>query len=125
MFCGKCGAEVPDEYTFCTKCGVPIPGASPPPEHGVRVPTSSGPVHGRSNSTSLSSEKYIGIGLMALGLAITGSLLLAIAATESENATSGAETLGLVFITMVGLWLILFSVGAGLVALATYLIRSR
>lgn len=125
MFCGKCGAEVPDEYTFCTKCGVPIPGASPPPEHEVRVPTSSGPVHGRSNSTTPSSDKSIGVGIVALGLAIMGSLLLAIVATESENSTSGADTLGLAFITMVGLWLILFSVGAGLVALATYLIRSR
>ncbi len=89
------------------------------------MPTSSEPVHGGSNSTTPSSDKYMGVGLVALGLAISGSLLLAIAATESENATRGAETLGLAFITMVGLWLILFSVGAGLVALATYLVRSR
>ncbi len=29
MFCAKCGAEVPDEYSFCTKCGSAVPQAPP------------------------------------------------------------------------------------------------
>lgn len=28
MFCGKCGANIPDENTFCSQCGSPIPNVS-------------------------------------------------------------------------------------------------
>lgn len=35
MFCGKCGAEVPDGYEFCMKCGAKI---EPTQEAGIETP---------------------------------------------------------------------------------------
>ncbi len=29
MFCGKCGAEIPDDSTFCGSCGAPVSGEAP------------------------------------------------------------------------------------------------
>ena len=107
MYCGKCGANVPDGNVFCSNCGAPVsgsadqpssfPGAQPVPVIMVNQPA---PV--RSNGIAIVGLVFSIIGLCAFwipyfGLCFAGlGLIFSIIGVAKKNAVKGAAITGLV-----------------------------
>ena len=42
MFCGKCGAENPDDFSFCSNCGAPLVKSKAPENRGEKITPAAG-----------------------------------------------------------------------------------
>ena len=113
MYCGKCGANVPDGNVFCSNCGAPVSGSADQPSsfpgaqpvQGVQpVPVImvNQPAPVRSNGIAIVGLVFSIIGLCAFwipyfGLCFAGlGLLFSIIGVAKKNAVKGAAITGLV-----------------------------
>lgn len=137
MYCGKCGANVPDGNVFCSNCGAPISGSADQPSsfpgaqpvQGVQptpviMVTQPAPV--RSNGIAIVGLVFSIIGLCAFwipyfGLCFAGlGLIFSIIGLAKKNAVKGAAITGLVLsIVAVFLGFVL------LLGIGTYLNKAR
>ena len=77
MFCGKCGAENPENAAFCGKCGADLLASSPIPSEPMSARESTGMQSMEEHKTKVSFQLSVGPILRYLAYVAAGCFVIA------------------------------------------------